>query len=193
MNSIPVSIKEQDKLKTQDESSNPDAWPDVNLDDISRIASEICHTPAALVCIVNADHKWLRTFDVIDNFEIPEDFPFCNQDEIFIIPDLSKDKKYKNNSFVKDTPNAVFYAGVRLVDSEGRSLGALCILDTRPGSLDDNQIMALKALARQVAALLELNSKVGQLKQKQDDLKMAYADLAKIAHIASHDLKSPLK
>ena len=144
------------------------------------------------MCIIDADHKWLRSFEAIDEIEIPKDFPFCNQDEIFIIPDLSKDKKYKNNSLVKETPNAVFYAGVRLVDAEGKSLGALCILDTRPGSLDDKQIMALKALARQVAALLELNSKVGQLKQKQDELKMAYADLAKIAHIASHDLKSPL-
>jgi signal transduction histidine kinase len=186
-----VLINEQGKIKTHSEYYNPDI-PEVNVYDISLIAAEICQTPQSLVCITDTNRQWLKSLKDVESAEIANDFPFCNKGEIFIIPDLSKDKQYKNHPYVTGAPYALFYAGVRLVNSEGNTMGTLCVLDTTPGALKDTQITALQALGKQTACLLESIVKAGQLKQKQAELKMAYADLAKIAHIASHDLKSPL-
>ena len=191
MNIAPVSISGQDKLKAHQDNYNPEI-PDVDYNDISLIASEICNTPASLVCIIDANHQWIKALNIAGNSSVAADFPFCNKSEIFIIPDLSKEKQFRSHAYVSGTPHAVFYAGVRLVNSEGNTMGTLCVLDTKPANLEDSQIKALQALGKQVASMLELIVKAGQLKQKQAELKMAYADLAKIAHIASHDLKSPL-
>ena len=192
MNIVPVSKNEQNKVKTQVEYYNLDTLPEVDVNDICRIASEICHTPISLVCIVDANRQWLKAFDTPGNTDIPEGFPFYDQDSILIIPDLLKDKKHNAHIYVTGELHAVFYIGVRLINSEGNKIGTLCVLDTKPRELTEGQVKALQSLGKQVSSLLELNGKAMLLKKKQAELTMAYADLGKIAHIASHDLKSPL-
>ena len=196
MNIAPVSTTEQDKAKGPNVYHNLDKLPEVDVDDICRIVSEICNTPASLVCIVDANQNWLKSFGT-KNSEIANGFPFCGKEivtpgDLFVIPDLSTDKAFKNHVYVTGAPHAVFYAGVTLVNCEGGELGTLCVLDTRPRELSDKQREALKNYAKQIACMLELSGKATKLKQKQTELSMAYADLAKIANIASHDLKSPL-
>ena len=191
MSIAPVPINTQDKLRAHEEVNNLNI-PEVDLNDVCRIASEICGTPEALVCITDVNKQWVKPLDGVDASEMPADFPFCDQNEVYIIPDLTKDKQYRDHSIVKGQPHAVFYAGVRLVNADGSRAGALCLLDTKPAKPNAAQIRALEALGRQVSAMMELAEKANQLKQKEAELKMAYADLGKIAHLASHDLKSPL-
>ena len=154
MNIAPVSISGQDKLKAHQDNYNPEI-PDVDYNDISLIASEICNTPASLVCIIDANHQWIKALNIAGNSSVAADFPFCNKSEIFIIPDLSKEKQFRSHAYVSGTPHAVFYAGVRLVNSEGNTMGTLCVLDTKPANLEDSQIKALQALGKQVASMLE--------------------------------------
>ena len=192
MNIVTAFKNEQDRSNTQTEHYNLDQLPEIDVDDICRIASEICHTPISLVCIIDANRQWLKPFNAPESLEMPEEFSFCNKEQIFIIPDLKTDKKYSRHAFVTGEPHAAFYAGVRLINSEGNTAGTLCVLDTVPRQLKATQVEALQSLGRQVSSLLELSLKARQLKKKQAELAMAYADLGKIAHIASHDLKSPL-
>ena len=197
MNIAPVSPAEQGKSKGPDEYYNLDKLPDVDVNDICRIVSEICDTPASLVCIVDANRNWLKSFGSSKKTEVPEGFPFRGNDsaipgEVFIVPDLSKDKRFKDHIYVTGPHHVVYYAEITLVNCEGGELGTLCILDTQRRELGDKQTEALKNYAKQIACMLELSGKVTKLKQKQAELSMAYTDLAKMSHIASHDLKSPL-
>lgn len=48
-----------------------------------------------------------------------------------------------------------FYAGVPLVSSEGRAIGALCLLDPQPREFEQDGMLMLKSFARAVAGRLE--------------------------------------
>ena len=58
-----------------------------------------------------------------------------------------------------------FYAGAPLQTREGHVLGALCVMDRRPGRLTDQQVESLRALSRQAVAQLELK----RLKRERSD------------------------
>jgi GAF domain-containing protein len=72
-----------------------------------------------------------------------------------IVGDASKDARFSDSALVNGSPYIRFYAGIPLVNAEGLALGTLCVIDHRPRRLSLRQREALKALARQVVALLE--------------------------------------
>ena len=59
-------------------------------------------------------------------------------------------------ALVTGEPHIRFYAGFPLVTSDGFALGSLCAIDRHPRRLNEAQTNAMKSLARQVMALLEL-------------------------------------
>ncbi|MFX6865439.1 hypothetical protein ABTH66_19610, partial [Acinetobacter baumannii] len=52
--------------------------------------------------------------------------------------------------------NIRFYAGIPLVSENGYNLGAICVLDTFPRKLTEDQIFALDVLSRQIIKLFDL-------------------------------------
>lgn len=69
------------------------------------------------------------------------------------------------------------YCGVPLHDTDGFSLGTLCVADTRVRTLSDAQLSALEDLAEQVEHLFELRRQHARLVQL----------LAEVDHHATHD------
>jgi GAF domain-containing protein len=55
-------------------------------------------------------------------------------------------------------PGIRFYAGAVIQDANGFTLGSLCVIDTNPRTLSDEQKNALKLLANQVVLLLKKNA-----------------------------------
>jgi len=60
-------------------------------------------------------------------------------------------------------PNIRFYAAYPLSTKEGFKLGTLCVLDTQPKTLSPIQQQALRVLAQQVMAQIELRGKLREL------------------------------
>jgi GAF domain-containing protein len=130
-------------------------------DDVTRMASEICRTPISLISLVDADRQWFKSRHGIKADETPREQSFCahailDPNEIFVVPDARLDDRFADNPLTTGAPNVVFYAGVPLTDNEGYSLGSLCVIDSRPRTLTDNQLLALKSLARLVNTHFEL-------------------------------------
>lgn len=137
-------------------------------DDITKIASEICGTPIALISLIDKDRQWFKSKVGLDAEETSRDVSFCGHainepDEIFEISDSRVDERFKDNPLVTGDPNVVFYAGSPLKDSTGHALGTLCVIDNEPGHLSSEQRLALKALSRQVVRQLELRKAMVQL------------------------------
>ena len=92
--------------------------------------------------------------------EIPRDLGFCAHAivgaEPLIVEDTTRDERFRDNPLVTGASNIRFYAGFPLLNPDGFVLGTLCVLDRSPRTIRPEQVTALKTLARQVVALLEL-------------------------------------
>ena len=196
MKVAPAPTNVQDGLMAQQKYVVPATLPDADFSDIASIVSQISGTPSSFVAIVETTLQWFKAGETLKSTTLREYLPFLNaadsNSDITVITDLARDKRFKDHIFVTAGPSLVFYAGVPLIDQKGSRLGTLIITDNKPAKLDNGQLNALQALGRQIVSLMEVADIAARLKRKQSEFNMAFADLGKVAHLASHDLKSPL-
>ncbi len=197
MKTAPMPVSERDTLIGKNMPYVPGTLPDADFDDIIQIASQICNTPASLISIVDTDKQWFKAVNGLGASAIREYLPLSQSvagkpGELFIVPDLTKDKRFQGHPCLGGDSSVVFYAEVPLLASAGHVSGALCIIDKVARKLDEHQAHALQALAILIVSRMEFRDITTQYKKRQAELRMASDDLGKIARIASHDLKSPL-
>jgi diguanylate cyclase (GGDEF)-like protein len=115
--------------------------------------------PIALVSLVDENRQWFKSCEGLSVSETPRDISFCGHailgNEIFIIPDATKDERFEDNPLVLDEPNIRFYAGCPLRFPNGSKLGTLCLIDRIPRSLCEEDLEALRDLASMVERELE--------------------------------------
>lgn len=160
-------------------------------DDITRIASAICGVPTAIISFVADERQWFKsTVGVGDLRETSRDVSVCAhallQPDLLEVPDLSGDARFNQNPLVAGEPHLRFYAGAQLKTPDGLALGTVCVLDTKPRHLSDEQRAALMALARQTMAQLELRRALSIAERLQ-------RHRARLMAVAGHDLKQPLQ
>ncbi|WP_275951333.1 sensor domain-containing phosphodiesterase [Vreelandella neptunia] len=78
-----------------------------------------------------------------------------------VIPDLLASDCYRNSYLAKS--GIRFYAGAPLVTREGHTLGAMCVLDTQPNELSEQEQTMLRDLAAMVMAQIELQHAFGRV------------------------------
>lgn len=149
--------------------------PEKDYDDITFIASEICHTPIALITLIDIEKQWVKSSQGFNATEISRDNSFCahaimNPNEIMIVQRPSTDARFYDNPMVTGEPNIAFYAGVPLINPDGFVLGTLCVIDNKSNKLSQKQLESLKILSNQVMRLMELHKKQIELKRAGSEL-----------------------
>lgn len=76
--------------------------------------------------------------------------------ELLYVPDLTADPRFKDSPIVAGEPHLRAYCGMPLVNPEGFAIGTLCIMDFETHELTPSQREAVRRLAQQAMALLEL-------------------------------------
>jgi GAF domain-containing protein len=109
---------------------------------------------AALVTLVDRD----RLVIPVDGEALPRDVAFCDwtiqADDVFVVPDLSRDPRFQGNPLVVGEPFHRFYAGAPLIYLDGIRLGSLCLLDPSPRDFSLGERAELAAMADQVVAVI---------------------------------------
>lgn len=197
MKVAPVPAKEKERLKALSEYAILDTEHETNYDFITELASEVCDMPASALSFIDAHRQWFKS---CNGLEIKETSAFSTlwsqaidqPDRVLVVKDLSESDWFGENPFIHKGQPLVFFAAAPLVTATGNVVGLLSVFDTKPNSISLEQKQKLLLLAAQVMAILELRKSTHRLKQRDGDIKMAYADLENIAHLASHDLRTPL-
>ncbi|WP_229068010.1 GAF domain-containing sensor histidine kinase [Actinoplanes sp. DH11] len=161
-----------------------DSPPEKDFDDIVALAASVCEAPVAMVSLVDADRQWAKAATGSALAETARELSFCAHAildrDLLVVPDARADRRFSDNPAVTAADGVRFYAGAPLMTTDGFALGTLCVLDTVPRRLDNEQQQALRALARQVTAQLELRryafalanttARLQELERRKDDL-----------------------
>jgi GAF domain-containing protein len=76
---------------------------------------------------------------------------------VFIIPDTAEDPSSANEPFLRER-GIRFYAAVPLKSHDGKVMGSLCVLDTRPRQITEKQKEMLHWIAEVVTTAIELKN-----------------------------------
>lgn len=137
-----------------------DTPPEERIDKIVEFASAEFNVPICLVSLVDSDRQWFKSRTGVDACETSRDISFCahalSQDSILLVPDALLDQRFHDNPLVTGAPHIRFYAGAPLACKDGLVIGTLCLIDTRPRTLDTVEQAILESLRD--LTLLELTS-----------------------------------
>ncbi len=173
-------------------------------DEIVELATRLTGSPISLVSLVDRDRQWFKA----RKGGLPRQTDLENsvcahailQDGLFEIEDLEADERTAGLSIVTEDDEAVrFYAGTPIKTSDDLPLGMLCILDTRPRRLTDDQRFALTVLGKQVCAQLELRARLSaeteagdRMREREMELQKALSEQELLAKEIDHRVKNSL-
>ncbi|WP_186647984.1 PAS domain S-box protein [Fluviispira vulneris] len=169
-----LPTNELERLKALDKFDILDTIAEQSFDDLSFLAAKICETPIALISFMDEKRHWFKSHYGIAKNEVPRDYSFFPHleyiDNIFEVTDTNTDEKFASNIIDTNFPKIRFIAATPLQNSDGYILGTLCVIDKVPNKLNTEQHSALKSIARQIVAQLELRIKQKEIQNTQNDM-----------------------
>ncbi len=167
------------------------------LQNLVRLATELCGAPFGVVNIISAEYQHQIGAWGVDPGICSREDSMCAKvflsRERTVVADASQDPRFADNPFVTgEIGNVRFYASVPLQTESGFVPGTLCVFSDKTNELRPEQVSMLEVLAKQVVELLELQHRTVQLDRTYAELRDSNAKLAGFAGRVSHDLRIPL-
>jgi hypothetical protein len=146
----PIPIFEPQRLETLQSTGLLDSSPEERFDRITRLCSNIFNVPISMINLIDKDRQWFKSnVGLSGTTQTPRQYAFCAhtimKDEIMIVPDALQDSRFVHNPLVQGHPDVRFYAGYPLkVGPEDMPIGTLCIIDSKPREVSEEDLRALR-------------------------------------------------
>lgn len=151
---------EQSRMDVVNRYDILDTPADGSFDRITAMAARALKAPIAIVSIVDHDRIWFKSHHGLEVDQIGRDPGLCASaimgEEPWVVTDARNDPRTLANPLVAGEFGLQFYAGVPLTTREGYNLGTLCVIDTEPREVTDDELETLRDLASVVVRELEL-------------------------------------
>jgi GAF domain-containing protein len=150
MISPPFPPDEAERLAALYELLLLDTPPEKRFDTIVEFAASEFDVPVCLISLIDRDRQWFKARFGMAACTTPRDISFCGhailQPDILVVPDALADPRFADNPLVTHDPLIRFYAGAPLRMPSGHTIGTLCLIDTKPRTLDQIELNILSSL-----------------------------------------------
>ncbi len=137
-----------------------DAGPEAFFDELAHLVARVCDVPSAAIALFDE-----RCFRVRSSWGLEARglrrssafYDWTTRDAgVTVVPDTLADSRFAESVRTSQEPQIRFFAGAPLLGPAGAILGAVCILDRAPRTLDDKAVRLLEDFARTAVRALEL-------------------------------------
>jgi len=141
---------------------------------ITELAAQLCGVPYARLTLVDAERAWVKASTGLPVDTLPRAQSYCSLAVLgqpaTEIEDLGADPRTAHMPLTASAPGLRMYSSVALSTADGHAIGALCVMDSKPGRLTHEQARSLRRLAGQAMALLEARAAGHALQAAQAQL-----------------------
>lgn len=164
---------EQERLQALYDTALLFTSDEARFDRLTRLAQQLFQVDIALISLVAKDLQWFKSRQGLDVDQTERCVSFCShailQDDVFVVPDATRDDRFVHKPLVTGAPNIRLYAGAPLRTGSGHKIGTLCIIHSQPGDFPPEK----RQLLRDLADLVEL-----EIRQVDTQKQLARAELA---------------
>ncbi len=161
-------------------------------DGLVRIARKRFDAPISAISFVDERRWWPKAISGFARCSLPRQVTFCHHtiahrggDDLFVVRDASRDRRFADSPLVESGPRVRFYAGAPLRDSLGYALGTFSIFGGEPRQLGARDAAALREFARLAFQLLELRRAAGRADVDRAELMRVTRSLALLEALLS--------
>ncbi len=189
----PVSIREASRLAALAATTLLDSPHEARFDELVRLAIGLTHADAAVIGLVDRGREWWKASAGVALHAVPRATSFADHaiaaavdgGEVFVVADAASDDRFAESPLVTGAGMRAC-AAVPIAAPQGDRIGALCVFHRAPGALGVEGRSALRALARQVEALVALRQAAASDPVREAERRRA------IAAQLLHDLRDPI-
>ena len=167
------------------------AEPDEAFDRFASLVKRLLGVPVALVSLVDDERQFFPgQVGLPEPWSIKRETPlshsFCQhvviEGEAKVFPDARIYAQVRDNLAIPDL-GVVAYAGMPLTDADGRTLGSLCAIDTKPRAWTKTELETLRDLAQACSSELRLRISRELAEEARRHAENAHNQLAMLAEL----------
>ncbi|ADV68792.1 sensor domain-containing diguanylate cyclase [Deinococcus maricopensis] len=147
-----------------------DSAPEETFDRLTRLVARTLRAPAAIINFVDQYRQWGKSCFGTGDSTGPREHSFCAwtilSDDVMVVEDATQDARFADNPQVTGAPHIHLYAGAPLITPSGHRLGSICVIDSQPRTLDDDDRRALQDFAALIMDELEFRVRNKELQQE---------------------------
>ncbi|MDQ1077483.1 EAL domain-containing protein [Pseudoroseomonas cervicalis] len=177
--SAPLPPDEEARLHSLYCSGLLDTEADARFDTFTRLAARLLDVPIALFTLVDRYRQWFKSAQGFRQGDgTPRSIAFCahallQPGQPLIVEDATRDPRFAANPLVTGSEAIRFYAGIPVLDYEGRPMGTLCVLDRQPRRLSQAQLDTLRDLAFGLGAVFRMEQAAASWQETQENQRWA--------------------